>query len=459
MTLHIENIAPGAALARLRRPLAAVLLCAGLSLLTAPTASAQKHDPARAVIVFAGFGYFDATRHQWLSDLLERRAGLAAEGRELEGRVRDAAGKAFIAPASRWSTHQLVFDASTLAAAFRDATGRRDVEDPGEMLAAFEHVFVLVLTGGFEHHADQKVPSSRGVFHHPFTFASVNASLLDNASGTILLSTSTLSVRAGAAQLRDPGQSWGPHYRAVYAAAAEQALIRMQGLMAASDPREADKARDAYAVTGAVLAAGSSAGAFAASEFGWQAPTGAPPLTAVVGNACRPDVHCSSEGCEAMTGLLVSAVSESLSNRGYRVLPPVSWDEALLKTDSILRYKLSLPAEAMSGLMPITTIAFDPRRATNKTVAVLTGLGRSSHPDRNNITADDTYTASVGAQVFRTDPETCATLSSEPLSRKDGLGTETDKGRPLSAPLPDVESRQLLFLRAARRAAQGLAVR
>jgi hypothetical protein len=160
-----------------------------------------------------------------------------------------------------------------------------------------------------------------------------------------------------------------------------------------------------------------------------------------------------------MTGLLVGAVSESLSNRGYRVLPPVSWDDSLLKADNILRYRLSLPAEAMSGMMRMTNVAFDPERATHKTVAVLTGLGVSSKPDANEIKAVDTYTASVNAQVFRTDPRTCATLSSAPLTRDESKGIETDDGRPLSSALPDQGTRQLMFLRAARRAAQNLAKR
>jgi hypothetical protein len=61
--------------------------------------------------------------------------------------------------------------------------------------------------------------------------------------------------------------------------------------------------------------------------------------------------------------------------------------------------------------------------------------------------------------VFRTDPRTCATLSSAPLTRDESKGIETDDGRPLSSALPDQGTRQLMFLRAARRAAQNLAKR
>jgi hypothetical protein len=234
----------------------------------------------------------------------------------------------------------------------------------------------------------------------------------------------------------------------------------MRELIDTSDPSASDKAKDAYTVTGAVVATGTSEGAFAAREFEWQTPAGgAFTLSDSVGRACKPATYCSSEGCRAMTGLLVGAVSESLSNRGYRVLPPVSWDDSLLKADNILRYRLSLPAEAMSGMMRMTNVAFDPERATHKTVAVLTGLGVSSKPDANEIKAVDTYTASVNAQVFRTDPRTCATLSSAPLTRDESKGIETDDGRPLSSALPDQGTRQLMFLRAARRAAQNLAKR
>lgn len=435
----------------------------GLALCLVPAAHAQKHDPTRTVVVFGGFGYFDKESHRWLTDLLERREGLVKQGQSLERDVRAAAAATFAVPLRGWSSHKLVFNPEDLGAAFNAATKTQErVSDTGRMLAAFDRVLVVVLTGGFEHAAAQKVSLTGGrQIYHPYVFARVSASLLDNATGSILLSTSALSMVAPGALYTDPGQAWGDHFLAAYTEGARKALTQIRSLAETTKPGDTDDFKDVYAVTGAVVASSSTAAALAAREFDWKSAGSAQNVSQEIGKACKPVTFCAdgSGACRAMTGLLVAAVSESLSNGGHRVLPPVTWGDELLKADGILRYRLSLPAEGLSGMMPMTNIAFDAKRATKKTVAVLAGIDLTSKPDDDGVNAWDTYSASVNAHVFQTDPRDCTTLSSSVFRKQDAKGSAPADRRPAASGFPELSARQLEFLRAIHRAAAGLTSR
>jgi hypothetical protein len=467
MEFGVADWQPGTSRSCPARVARTVAVLIGLLVFLSSHAAAKGSDPNRAIVIFGGFGYFDESQQGWLSDLIKRdaqqRTTFSAEGRTLEETVAAAARTVFAPRVRKWSTQAVVFDAQDLAAAYQSATGRKN-GNPREMFAEFERAYMVVLTSAFEYHTVLRTVG-RGITYHAYTEVSVAASLVDiNGSGNILLSTSVLGVdeRKGLATRDDPDSKvWAERYSSAYSKGAAKALTLLLALANKTDPAGLENAQDTYMVTGAVvLNVPGPASQLAARLFDWQFPSGAGSLATDIGKACEPVNRCpgDSKACSAMTGFLVSAASETLSQAGHQVLPPMTWRAGTRTTTNIARYKLALPATPLPELVSSTDLAFDPQRATNKTVATLLGLEQTTGTGQNGIRSTDSYAAYVTAWVARTDPTTCETKPNDGhYFTKSPVRGSIEDTHPAQEPPLDLESRRFLYLRAMHDAMKAIA--
>jgi hypothetical protein len=445
-----------------RRIVAAVI---GVFALGAGGLHAQEVNPKRTIVIFGGFGYFDGAQHPWLHDLIRRdtnqQSKYGVEGRQLEEAVTKAAQSALASrdgrerregAFARWSHHPVVFNSADLGTAFKRATG----EDPvstSAMFTEFDRAYMVVLSSGFEHHAVLRTPHERGVTFHAYTSVSVSASLVDlKGSGNIVLSASVLGeheVNQLPAEDKLDSAVWAGRYGAAYGAAAGRALILLRRLADKSDAKDLERTSDTFMVTGATVLklSGPAAAASqnAARLFDWR-------LADSIGDFCSPLNQCAegSKGCTAMTGYLVSAMSQVLSQAGHKVLPPITWRTGTRDSKDLVQYKLHLPSTQLPELGSSTDLDFDPRRATYKVVATLAGITFDSSPERNGLRVTDVYSAIVNSWMSTTDPKTCASRPEDQRlldTKRAGLGFKTDVRLAKDPPLGD-ETRRLLYMRA-----------
>jgi hypothetical protein len=422
----------------------------------------------RGLVIFGGFAYVDENQQAWLSNLIKRdaahRTTFSEEGRTLEEAVAAAARKVFAPRLTKWSTQAVVFDFQDLKTAFEGATGLKDVVNPRVMFGRFDRAYAVVLTSGFEYHTVLRTVG-RDVTYHAYAEVSVAASLVDiNGSGNVLLSTSVLGIdeRRGLTT-QDPLDSpvWAERYRSAYAAGAEKALALLQKLADKIAPSALDSSSSTYMVTGAVLLnMPGQASRLAAKLFDWQFAPGRGDLESDIGTACAPVNRClgSSKGCSAMTGFLVSAVSEALSQDGRGVEPPMVWRAGTRPPDRIVRYKLALPATPLPELVSSTELTFDPQRAANKTVATLIGLDQTT--GTGPIRSTDSYAAYVDAWVEQPDPVTCKRRPNDGhFLTKSPVRGSTEDTHPVNEAALDADSQRFLYLRAIHDAAKGMMAR
>lgn len=437
--------------------LVAVLLCPVYAQTSRPAALARSAGPRakRAIVVFGGFGYFAESRQRWLTRLIQRSwndAAYGASGKALEQEVESAARSDLAAGFRNWSAHDVVFDIDGLSQAFTATTGET-VTDTREMFLEFDRAYIVVLSSGFEHNAVLRTPLENGALYHAYAEVGIAASLIDlRGSGDILLSASAMGIHeTNGLTVRDAADDpiWAERYAQAYAAGARKALTLLRAQAARMAPGDVEKVENTYMVTGALVGQGTEAGKRATAVFDWRPP-------AHFSSFCAPESTCPpGSPCALVTNYLVTAMSATLSQAGYRVLPPLTWRDGIRAPGEMARYTLSLPASPLPELASSTAMDFSLNRASHKVVATLDGLTRGRAVARNGLVASDSYGVVIDAVIAKTDPETCESKVKDQKrfdTRQVGDSSIEDT-HPVTEPPLDIDAQRFLYLRAINRAA------
>jgi hypothetical protein len=440
--------------------LEAALIALAVLMSAAPFAQARTHDAARSIIIYGGYGYFDKDRLPWLDGLIRRdakgRSAYPELGQQLEASVRADAEKLLALPANKWSDHGVVFGSEDLARAYGKLGGSPTVLSE-KMLEYFDNVYVLVLAGGFEHFSTLRTSVNAGLIAHTNAgAASVSASLIDLRQQSIVLSTFDFALAQRNGESRGASDTdKAVLFAEAYRKAAGNAIGQLARLAVRTNPARLDDEK-LYMVTGFSIPDREDAREVA-RLFEWSR-SGQGLVSGTPGSYCDPPKYCrqDSAACMALSGYLISATSRSLSEAGYRVLPPQMWKKSARSTGDIAQLRLELPDSALVDAAGAAEFAFDPASATYKVIAFIAGTTFTTKVKLDSpVWTEDFYGAAVAVTATRTMPTNCKEKIESPFQQTVVKGLYLDT-RPTSAPVVDDDPRRVMLLRAINAAASNL---
>ncbi|MBF18165.1 MAG: hypothetical protein CME88_07290 [Hirschia sp.] len=451
----------------------AFLLFVGLSLgsVVSQASADDGFDADRSLIIYGGFGYFDEARLKWLNSFVKRNEAFSDIGRELQSSVQQNVRSLPRRHLERWTSHPVIFSSSDLSSAYESLTGYEEF-DSEIMFREFDHAYMLVLTGNFEHDAMFRGETSDGVQYRPYNMVGVSVSLIDlMGQHEIVLSASDAVIvqDSGDFVLSSPHLSdaeWATRYLAAYKKAADGAMFNLFRLAERANPKQISDSWETYMVTGAMVMDPDRADQAdtklnaqrVEAAFDWNRDL-YPMTSGRTPNACAPASYCKpgSAACNAMVGFMVGATSRALSQAGYKVMPPPVWQESSRTADQLARYNLRLPMSGLPELARSTPFTFDPNRASYKVLPSLQGIGLTTGTTKQDMgLAADAYTAFLAVSGWETDSEDCSQIYGPAFEtlQAEGLHSEV---RPETETELDQSSRQILYFIAINEAFEALA--
>ncbi|MEM9570757.1 MAG: hypothetical protein AAF996_04775 [Pseudomonadota bacterium] len=434
---------------KLRVTFSAALL---FSFVYASPSFAQEFDPDDTIIVYGGFGYLDGEQQPWLHDLIRRgsdgRSKYVGLGSSLQRDVRSAAQRDLSdSDFSRWTSYPIIYSSTDLLNAHKIKSGSESLSTR-DAFSSFGRAYLLVFSGGFEHDARYTQVQDGGLVF-AYSAVGVSATLVDLKGGNEILLSAThmgiLGVQEDARKLNalNSDEETVGRFAQIYREGAAGAMSSLAKLARSSNPKSISKAWDVYAVTGGFVP-DREVSKFAAELFDWTP-------AAEFGSFCQPLNYCdpSSQACKAMLGYLTTATSEVLSKSGYRVLPPLSWQNQAQKSSSIALRTLSLPSSGLPDIVQSAQVNYDPKQATVKVVPVLAAATVTAGISKDGTFSADAYSAVTVLQAARTDTGACDTVIEEFGLGKMSQATVTDSARHNDS-VTDLSGQQLITLRAIR---------